>query len=60
MSESVYSEPGIIRREESIVDIYVSAESLKVYDNPWVMDKSPNIPAGPQHPGTDATSVSDK
>lgn len=66
MSEHLYAEPGIIKREddkERIVDIYVSAESLKVYDNPWVDGtKIPNIPGppGPQYPGMDTTSVSNK
>ncbi len=66
MSENIYAEPGIIKKvrfdcddKESVVDIYVSSESLRVYDNPWVEGTSPNIqgPAGPQHPGEDTTSV---
>lgn len=35
--------------KDSVVDIYVSAESLRVYDNPWVEDTSP--PAGIHHTG---------
>ncbi len=63
MTENLYAEPGIIKREddkERIVDIYVSAESLRVYDNPWVENRSPNIPGppGPPLPGMDRTSMS--
>ncbi|KAF1395019.1 hypothetical protein PFLUV_G00007190 [Perca fluviatilis] len=59
MSGDLYAEPGIINKvycepdgKESIVNIYVSAESLRVYDNPWVEGMSPNTPrpAEPQHP----------
>lgn len=35
---------------ERIVDIYVSAESLKVYDNPWV-EASPATTPAPLEPG---------
>ena len=45
MSEHVYADPDIIKKvhfaqdfKEGTVDIYVSAESLRVYDNPWVED----------------------
>lgn len=61
MSENIYAEPGITNKvhldredKESVVDIYVSAESLRVYDNPWVESTSPNTP-GPQHTGTNTT-----
>lgn len=62
MSEGLYTEPGIYRKghwdqedNQSTVDIYVSAESLRVYDNPWVEGRSPNAPAPAQrqHAGTD-------
>lgn len=39
MSEKLYMEPEIFKKEnkdESIVDIYVSSESLRVYESPWV------------------------
>ncbi|XP_077936129.1 uncharacterized protein LOC120825135 [Gasterosteus aculeatus] len=37
--------------KESRVNIYVSAESLRVYDNPWMEATSPNTPpAEAQHP----------
>lgn len=59
MSEGLYANPGSIKdfpsdkKKESIVDIYVSAESLRVYDNPWVESTSPNTPGptGVQHTG---------
>lgn len=61
MSGSLYAEPGIINKgrhdqhnkEENMVDIYVSAESLRVYDNPWMEGMTPNTPepAEVQHPG---------
>ena len=59
MSGGLYAEPGIIKqghhdqddKEENIVDIYVSAESLRVYDNPWVENMARNIPAETQHSG---------
>ncbi|XP_060940993.1 LOW QUALITY PROTEIN: C-type lectin domain family 4 member A-like [Limanda limanda] len=45
MSEHVYADPDIIKKvrfaqdvKENKVDIYVSAESLRVYENPWVED----------------------
>ncbi|XP_078021627.1 uncharacterized protein LOC117254628 [Epinephelus lanceolatus] len=57
MSEDLYAEPGITNKvycgqddRESMVNIYVSAESLKVYDNPWVEGTSPNTPAEIQQP----------
>lgn len=65
MSENIYAEPGITKTvhfdrddKESIVDIYVSAESLRVYDNPWVEGTSANMPgpAGPQHSGMDVSN----
>lgn len=43
--------PDQHNKEESIVDIYVSAESLKVYDNPWMEGMTPNTPAEVQQPG---------
>ncbi|XP_071383528.1 CD209 antigen-like protein E [Centroberyx affinis] len=54
MSDELYSELDDVKRvhfdqdekEERTVDIYVSAGSLTVYDNPWVEEISPpNIPA---------------
>lgn len=59
MSEGLYAKPGSIKdfpsdkKKESIVDVYVSAESLRVYDNPWVESTSPNTPGptGAQHTG---------
>lgn len=57
MSENVCTESCITVKgdayedsKERIVGIYVSAESLKVYENPWVEDTSPG-PLGSQHPG---------
>ncbi|XP_076741591.1 uncharacterized protein LOC143419194 [Maylandia zebra] len=63
MSEGLYANPGSIKdfpsdkKKESIVDIYVSAESLRVYDNPWVESTSPNTPGptGVQHTVTEKT-----
>lgn len=68
--ENVYAEPYITKEvhfdqdhKESIVDIYVSAESLRVYENPWMEGMSPNTPGlgGTRHPGMDtqawATSI---
>lgn len=62
----MYTDPSITPEgqvnedyNESTVDIYVSTESLKVYENPWVEAASPNIP-GPgetQHPGMEETSI---
>lgn len=39
--------------KENNVDIYVSAESLRVYDSPWVEEEHPNStgPAGVHHTG---------
>lgn len=64
MSENMYTDPSITPEgqvnedyNESTVDIYVSTESLKVYENPWVEATSPNTP-GPgetQHPGMEET-----
>lgn len=66
MSENMYTYPSITPEgqvnedyNESTVDIYVSTESLKVYENPWVEATSPNTP-GPgetQHPGMEETSA---
>lgn len=66
MSENMYTDPSITREgqvnedyNESTVDIYVSTESLKVYENPWVEATSPNTP-GPgetQHPGMEETNI---
>lgn len=59
MSEHVCTEPGIPKQvhfdQDSVVDIYVSAESLRVYENPWFEGTSPNIhgPARHQHTGMD-------
>ncbi|GLD65039.1 probable ATP-dependent RNA helicase DDX5 [Lates japonicus] len=60
MSEHVYDEPGIARKvhcdqddNENIVDIYVSAESLRVYDNPWVESISPHTPRPAEGPHPD-------
>ncbi|KAM7394020.1 hypothetical protein PAMP_020849 [Pampus punctatissimus] len=60
MLGGMYAESGIIKeghydqddKEENIVDIYVSAESLRVYENPWVEGMAPNIPGRMevQHP----------
>ncbi|KAM7418973.1 hypothetical protein PAMA_016202 [Pampus argenteus] len=60
MLGGMYARPGIIKegqydqddKEENIVDIYVSAESLRVYENPWVEGMAPNIPGFTevQHP----------
>ncbi|KAM7008898.1 uncharacterized protein LKV04_000947 [Tautogolabrus adspersus] len=51
MSEDLRVQPGLCKTvhryeddKESVVNIYVSAESLKVYDNPWMEGMSPNIP----------------
>lgn len=45
--------------KESIVDIYVSAESLRVFDNPWVEGTSPTVPASveSQFPGMSMSVV---
>ena len=60
MSEGLYAAP--VNKvhcdqdhQESNVDIYVSAESLRVYDNPWVEDVSPG-PVGAQHTGMETTN----
>lgn len=60
MSGDLYAQPGIINQvycdqddKERIVNIYVSAESLRVYDKPWVEVTSPNTPPEAQHPGTE-------
>lgn len=52
MSGSLSVEPGCVKHvhfeqdnRESMVDIYVSTESLRVFDIPWVEDTSPN-PSG--------------
>lgn len=67
--ENVYAEPYITKEvhfdqdhKENIVDIYVSAESLRVYENPWVEGMSPNTSGlgGTQHSGMDTTSMSNK
>ncbi|KAE8300693.1 hypothetical protein D5F01_LYC00840 [Larimichthys crocea] len=59
MSEDTYTEPGITKTfhpdqdKESIVDIYVSAESLRVYDSPWLEEgtlQNVTRPAVAQHP----------
>ncbi|KAL3066815.1 hypothetical protein OYC64_016713 [Pagothenia borchgrevinki] len=59
MSGELYTKPGTANKvyfepddKESMVNIYVSAESLRVYDSPWVEAMSPNTPgpAETQHP----------
>lgn len=55
MTGKVYCD---LDNKDSIVDIYVSAESLRVYDNPWVEGSTPTAPAS-QHPGID-TGVDNK
>ncbi|KAK5926439.1 hypothetical protein CgunFtcFv8_022012 [Champsocephalus gunnari] len=59
MSGELYAKPGTANKvyfepddKESMVNIYVSAESLRVYDRPWVEVMSPNTPgpAETQHP----------
>ncbi|TKS68831.1 putative ATP-dependent RNA helicase DDX5 [Collichthys lucidus] len=64
MSEDTYTEPGITKTfhpdqdKESIVDIYVSAESLRVYDSPWLEEgtlQNVTRPAVAQHPVKDKT-----
>lgn len=65
----MYTDPSITPEghvnedyHESTVDIYVSTESLKVYENPWVEATSPNTP-GPgetQHPGMEETGLKKK
>lgn len=61
MSGELYAKPGTATKvyfepddKESMVNIYVSAESLRVHDSPWVEVMSPNTPgpAETQHPGT--------
>ncbi|KAK5865875.1 hypothetical protein PBY51_020112 [Eleginops maclovinus] len=51
MSGDLYTKPGTVNKvyyeqedKENMVNIYVSAESLRVYDNPWQDDMSPNTP----------------
>lgn len=61
MSENVHAEPYITKDvhqeyRESVVDIYVSAESLRVYENPWVENVSPGH-GETQHPGMVTTSA---
>lgn len=60
MSEDMHTEPGITKTfypdqdKQSIVDIYVSAESLRVYDSPWMEEGTlQNVPRPTvvQHPG---------
>ncbi|MEQ2265396.1 hypothetical protein XENORESO_012809, partial [Xenotaenia resolanae] len=55
MSDGLYVHPGSVKHvhfeqdnRESMVDIYVSTESLKVFDAPWVEDTSPNSPGPSQ------------
>lgn len=66
MSENMYTDPSITPEgqvnedyNESTVDIYVSTESLKVYENPWVEATSPNTsgPGETQYPGMEETSA---
>ncbi|KAM4583848.1 uncharacterized protein PAE49_003659 [Odontesthes bonariensis] len=66
MSEELYAEPGTVKKvhfdqdhQESVVDIYVSAESLRVYDSPWVEDVSPG-PVRAQHTVTFVNRISGK
>lgn len=62
MSVNVYAEPSITKKvhfdqdiKDSVVDIYVSAESLRVFENPWVEGTSSNVLGfeETQHPGQD-------
>ncbi|XP_070409804.1 uncharacterized protein [Nothobranchius furzeri] len=55
MLDGLHAEPCNVRKvhfeqdkRESVVDIYVSSESLRVFDTPWVEDASPSSegPAG--------------
>lgn len=61
MSDIVYTEPYITKEDhqDRILDIYVSAESLRVFENPWVECTSPHTPGfgGTRQSGTDTTSV---
>lgn len=65
MSGDLYTQPGIVNHvycdqddKESRVNIYVSAESLRVYDNPWMEATSPNTPpAEAQHPGMEIRTI---
>ncbi|KAM4603881.1 uncharacterized protein ACJ7VT_018526 [Polymixia lowei] len=62
MSEHVYDEPGITKKvrfqqnekEERIVDIYISDDSLTVYENPWIEG---NIPSNTQDAAKDVRQV---
>ncbi|XP_034044550.1 natural killer cells antigen CD94-like [Thalassophryne amazonica] len=69
MEEDIYSTPGVINKahldedsnkEERVVSIYVSAESLTVYENPWVDGIPQNTPGPsvPEHPVTEVLVVS--
>lgn len=64
MSESPWTESCLAVKtsacedsKERIVDIYVSAESLKVFKNPWVEDTQDTTlgALGSQEPGTEET-----
>lgn len=67
MSGDVNAEPGKVNKfycdqddKENIVNIYVSSESLRVYENPWVEGTSPNTPGtaeAQQHSGTETGSM---
>lgn len=55
MSDGLFLKPGSGKHvhfdednRESMVDIYVSTESLRVYDIPWVEEPSPNSPGPSQ------------
>ncbi|KAK2816821.1 hypothetical protein Q5P01_025012 [Channa striata] len=43
--KEIISDSGITEKDDkkNIVDVYVSAESLRVYDNPWVEATPPNV-----------------
>lgn len=56
MDEQLRIQPESLKKkdkEENLVDIYVSPESLRIYDNPWMEGMTPKIPrpAETQHPG---------
>lgn len=62
MSEHIYDEAGIKRtvqcdqNKENTADIFLSAESLRVYENPWVEGTAPiPTPAEAQRPGMNKT-----
>lgn len=65
MSDGLFVKPGSGKHvhfeqdsRESMVDIYVSTESLRVYDIPWVEEPSPNSP-GPLQAQSRMTFISE-